>query len=217
MIQKIEPMITSPFKIGHIYLTRYRAYKQDPTPLILVLYPGRYADFKTAKPMDLLHGINLNYLKAGMIEDVYKMIGMIASKQLSGFNSYKLYHDYMKYNLNAAIRNAYRTYVPNKLTNAKLVSKGFRESLSFLDNLKVSLNQEQKQQKVMDLVKAKVDATKTVEKITTNIISNGLHSKISLEEAERRARLYMAEILKARRPDEIDPSKFTVILGRYKK
>jgi hypothetical protein len=205
------------FKTGNIYLVRYREYKHDPTPLILVLYPGHFADFHSAKPMELMHAINLNYLKSALSEGVYKMIALIVTKQLSGRDTHALYHDYIKNNLHPVIRHAYRTYNPAKITNPKLVSKGFNESLGFIQKMKLSLTRSQKQQQVERLVKTKVDAAKAVERISTSIISHGLNSTISLEEAEKRARLYMAEIQKAKRPEEIDFTKFTRLLALRKK
>lgn len=202
----------SELKTGSIYLVKYREYKQDPNPLILVLYPGTMANFNTAKPEELMHAINLNYLQAGMAKDVYRLVAMVATKQLSASKMYKLYHEYIKYNLSSAIRNAYRTYHPNKIIHPKLVSSGFKESLTLVNKLSISI--QRKEEKIIDLVKAKVEATKHIANVTKKVASQGLNTGLSLEEAERRARLYIDAINKARRPEEIDLAKYTLLLGR---
>lgn len=215
--KKIESASLSPYKVGSIYLVKYRSFGQDPTPLILVLYAGKYADFHSAKTKDLLHAINLNYLKADMIDDVYNMVAMIANKQMSGSNTYNLYHDYMKTNLNPILRKAYRTYDLSKMSNAKLVSKGFKESLGFLNNPKYILDKEQKQNRMKALIKAKVNAAKVIESESTKLITKNINVSLSLEEAERRARIYMDAIQKAKKPEELDLKKFTGLFGqRYK-
>lgn len=208
----INNEIDSRFKVGCIYLTRYRAYKQDPSPLILVLYPGTIADFHTAKSATLMHAINLNYLRGGMIDSVMRFVAMVATKQLSARDMKSLYHDHIKRELNPAIRNAYRTYDPAKITSIKLVSKGFGESVAFLDAIKTTFNKDERVQKVAELVNAKVTAAKHIETVAAKVMSLGGQKGLSLEEAERRARLYMDAIAKAKRPEEIDFIKYTRIL-----
>jgi len=201
--------MSSELKTGYIYLFKYRAYKQDPMPLVLVLWPGALANFNAAKPAQLVHGINLNYLKAGMLADVFRLISKIATKQLSGRNTYTLYHEYIKSNLSTVVRNAYRTYDLSKATGFKVISKGFHESLSFINKLKPK---DFKEQEVEKLVAKKVQVAKQVKTILGNQAVT-----ITPEEAERRARLYLQEISKVKIPDEIDISKFTLLNKGFRK
>jgi len=191
-------------KIGHIYWFRYHAYQHDPTPLVLILWPGNKRTFETAKPMHLMHGLNLNYLKAGIADDVYRMIAQIATKTLTS-NTQKLYDEYLR--MLPATRIAYRTYNPEKISGAKLVSAGWKESLSFINKFK---KKEQIEAQIVKLVHSKVIAAKNVTKIIKETKSLG---KITADEAEARARQYLSAIAKVKRPEVLDPSKYTMLFG----
>lgn len=201
-------------ELGSIYLVRYRGKNiHDATPLILVLWPGAPRHFNTAKPMQLAHGINLSYLRGAMMDDVYKMIAMISTRRLSANNVHKLYHEYMKINIPGALRIAYRTYDPGQITGAKLVSKGFKESLGKLSKLKQLTGVQEKieqENKIAALVRKKVQAAKNIKLIIKNKDSM---TQMTAVEAEKRARLYLKQIEAIKNPDKLDPTKFTTLFG----
>lgn len=196
-------------EIGSIYLIRYRGKKvTDPTPVVLILWPGAPSDFGTAKPLQLAHGINLNYLDGSALNNIYTMIAQISTKQLSANNVYKLYHDYMRIQTPQAIKKAYRTYDPSGMTGAKLISKGFKESLGAIN--KFIKTSKQKEEKVFQLVKQKVEAGKNIKTI---ISDPSKLNNMSEKEANKRAREYLKAIEAIKNPDKLDPKKFTTLFG----
>ena len=50
------------WKSGHFYTFRYRAYNQDPTPLIILFYKITGVNPNTGHQWRLLQGINMNYI-----------------------------------------------------------------------------------------------------------------------------------------------------------
>lgn len=197
-------------KTGHIYWFKYAKHVNDPEPLVLVLWPGKGSDWNHVKPAELMHGINLNYLAPALTTDLVKMIARIAAGRLSGGDTYRLYHDHMKRALHPVIKAAYRTYDPDGVRSVKEVSRGFSETTKVLDALmrKFGSLPEGKEREVERLVKGKIDAARSA------MAMFGPSSRLTPDEAERRAREYMAAIAAAREPGKIDPKAFTMLYGR---
>ena len=205
-------------KIGHIYWFRYNGTKKkihDPQPMVLVLWPGRQSDWSHAKEIELMHGINLNYLEPMMTDDLVKMISMIAAGRMSGSNTFKLYHDYMKRHLSPVIYSGYRTYDPDMMRSVKEVSHGFEETTRVLDSLKrkVGTLPAQQEVQVQKLITSKLNAAKMVQKIVSNVHAVTT-SRLSDAEAEQKAIEYMAAVVKAKKPVTFNKSLMTLLQGR---
>jgi len=50
------------WKSGHFYTFRYNAYREDPTPVIILMYKIEGINPKTGHQWRLIQGINLNYI-----------------------------------------------------------------------------------------------------------------------------------------------------------
>ena len=130
-------------KAGNIYLFKYFRYKQDKQPLVLVLYHGMNTlkDKATlhGKPQEIhheiIHGININYLKDDLTEELIDMMVKIAMKELNAKDMYRFYHTYIKRNLLPIISKAYRIYLVNSIGNPVPVSRGYNETRNFLLNM----------------------------------------------------------------------------------
>lgn len=113
-------------KTGLIYSFHYRRFKNDPNPLVLVLYCDRR----------ICHAINFHYLKGNYNIQLIHMIASIASKTLKMKSMYAHYHSWMKRKIPGVIARAYRTYKPQHITGVKKITKGFWGVESFLKSLK---------------------------------------------------------------------------------
>lgn len=184
-------------KTGNIVWFRYNRYKEDKSPIALILYGG-----DAHHPV---HAINLNYLPDNLNEKVVDMISKIASKQLDAKDMKQLYHSYMKKRLHPIIAAGYRTYTLSEIREPKIVSYGFAESISFIHKFKTKFSKEETKQ-LKAVIEKKIDLGKQAKK---NIETK----KITAEEAEKRARQYMKLIqqITARNVDTIDFSQFTQI------
>ena len=58
---------------GWIYSIYYSNWREDPNPLVLVLFSGK----------DKTHCLNLTYLSPALTERVINMLGLLATKKLS--------------------------------------------------------------------------------------------------------------------------------------
>lgn len=99
-----------PFAVGRIYQCRYRNFKQDPAPLVLILGSN---NFYTV-------GINLHYVAAfnhGLENWIMMMRG--SKKVLTG----KIIYNVMKMRLPMVPKIAYRKYFTSML-RGRLVSQG---------------------------------------------------------------------------------------------
>jgi len=99
-----------PFAVGRIYQCRYRNYKHDPMPLILIIGSN---SFYTV-------GINLHYV-AAFYSNIQNWIVMMrnSKKILTG----KIIYDVMKMRIPYVPKVAYRKYFTSML-RGKLVSSG---------------------------------------------------------------------------------------------
>lgn len=115
-------------KKGGVFFFQYSGYKEDPTPIALVLYVD--------KRKKLVHAININYLTPRLTDYLINMIALIALKQLNARDMFSFYHNYIKRKLPRVVRTSYRTYKSNKIKNVVLLSQGFDETKDYLNNLK---------------------------------------------------------------------------------
>lgn len=106
---------------GTIYSFRYRNFKHDPTPLILVLYSG---------PRSFVHvsghytdGINLHYLSSADRMWLARTIYLI-KRGNQRMNPY-LFYRFLKLNRPNIVRVAYRRYHTNMIGNPRMVSAGW--------------------------------------------------------------------------------------------
>ncbi len=99
-----------PFAVGRIYQCRYRNFKQDPAPLILILGSN---NFYTV-------GINLHYVSAFSHNiEAWIMMMRKSKKILTG----KIIYDVMKMRIPMVPKIAYRKYFTSML-RGRLISQG---------------------------------------------------------------------------------------------
>jgi len=184
-------------RTGNIVWFRYNKYKHDKEPIVLILYGG--------KP--LVHAINFHYLKKELEDRVYNFIIKVISKELSAKDMRSLYHDYIKGRMHPVVKRAYRTYKFEEINRPIVISKGFHETVGFLQKFKKKLSKKNIKQ-LKTVVMKKVDAGKEAKK---NVLQN-----ITPQEAERRAKKYMKMIRKIKPDTKIDWDQFTKINKRKK-
>lgn len=180
-------------KTGSIVWFRYHKYREDKTPIALILFDH--------DRNNNVHAINLNYLPNDLTQQVINMIALIASKELDAKDMKQLYHYYMKKRLHPIIRRAYRTYKKTEITHPKLVSTGFNEMLTFLHKFKTKFTEYDKR-KIHYTVDRKLRSAQYVKNILMN------KTIMTPAEAEKRAREYISKIQKFK-PKEINWKKYT--------
>lgn len=108
---------------GNIYSFHYRRYKNDPNPLVLILYQDK----------DICHALNFHYLSKNLSEELITMIAKMATQKIKNKPMYELYHNWMKRNIPGVIQNAYRTYKPQHITSVKRLTRGYWGINSFIN------------------------------------------------------------------------------------
>jgi len=111
---------------GNIYNFHYRRYKHDPYPMVLVLY----CDDK------LCHALNFHYLIENESDELIHMIAALATRSMKSRSMYTHYHNWMKRNIPGVIKNAYRTYKPNHITENKQITRGYWGVQTFVAELR---------------------------------------------------------------------------------
>lgn len=127
MTQQTDFDSSSSFKKGCIYRTRYRRYKHDKTPLILVLYADK----------TIVHALNINYLNTEYIDEYIQFLGKYFKIITGRYSAYSFYHKYMKRGVHNVIKKAYRTYKPDAFSSKSKITFNEIQTLSTLESLKV--------------------------------------------------------------------------------
>lgn len=190
---------------GYIYRIRYKQYKHDPFPLVLVLYSDS----------DKTHCLNFNYLSDRLTARLITLITDVATKRVSGDNAYSFYHRHLKKILPGVVRVAYRTYFTNKMTHAKKVTEGFYQTSGFLSRLKrFYSNQEYAEirSKIRSAIKKSNDPETEVTRVKRMFRLFKPNERLSPKQLEARVRLYLEHIndIKIKNP-KIDWSAFTFV------
>lgn len=107
---------------GNIYSFHYSNYKDDPNPLVLVLYCDD----------EICHALNFHYLGKTYTQELINMICLIALKFLNMKSMYAHYHNWMKRNIPGVIRHSYRTYKPKHIKSVKRLTVGYWGINTFL-------------------------------------------------------------------------------------
>lgn len=173
------------FEAGCIYRAKYLNYHIDKYPLILILHAND----------SYVHAINLNYLPKQLKEEVIDLIAMVATKQLPGSDTYKLYHNYIKSKLPRVIRFAYRKYFTYMFKDPVQVSKGFWHIKNFLWHIKKFDNNDK--QKVIVSVRKAIKEASNEEKQDAKIqrlARLNKYASMTKEEIDKRAGEYLQEI-----------------------
>ena len=181
---------------GQVYRFEYAGYRDDPSPLALVLWPG---DGSVGKRGSLVHGININYLAPDLTADVARLLGEVAARLVDARDARSFYYDHVKRRLPGVVARAYRTYDPRLVRHQRVVSKGFRESLGIIDYMARRLHV------------ASAKTPDTAAKIGAKVLGD-----VALERASRRApddpeawaRGYVAKAAEIA-PRRVDASNYT--------
>lgn len=186
---------------GNIYHFYYSNYHVDKYPIALILHSDG----------ENTHALNINYLSPKMRDSVIDMIVMITTKQLSGRNTYSLYHDYIKRKLPQVIRFCYRKYKTKFIRDAKIVSKGFFETRNLLWHIKKNFSKEDSDF-IFKKVKTSIKEAQNTEKQDAKIAKlKKFESKYTPEEFEDKAKDYIASLSQIY--TQKDKNKYTY-LGR---
>lgn len=161
-------------KTGYIVWFRYAKYKHDRRPLALILYGGG----------PLVHAINLHYLDTDLNDKVINFIIKIISKELSARDMRALYHDYLKKKLHPVIQRAYRTYKIDEIAKPVLVSRGFHETVGYLDRFtrkkydKKEINQIKKKIKKQIKAEKEIAKKKQIAKLTPKQLDDAIKNYV---------------------------------------
>lgn len=188
---------------GKIYRIRYSNYRQDPFPLILVLYTDKTK----------CHALNINYLSQRLTNQLINVISDVATKKVNGSNAYSFYHRHLKKVIPTVIKYCYRTYFNEKIVNPRLVSEGFGQTRNFLQAIKSRFNEPDYKEVKTSIKKAIQQANdpelekKRVKRMFRMFREN---EKLSPKQLEERVNLYLEHIndIKIKNP-KIDWSEFT--------
>jgi hypothetical protein len=183
---------------GNIYSFHYRRYKQDPNPLVLVLYCDN----------DICHSLNFHYLPKKLNNKLIHMIARLALKQLKTRSTYALYHNWMKKYIPDIIKRAYRTYKPNQMTSIKRITYGYWGITSFLKYIDKQ-EEHKKLSTVQERLSKKINKQKT-KKITKQ-------KKINVEKLDDYIKNYVNAIdiiIQSGRTEDL--SKYTFPLRKSK-
>jgi hypothetical protein len=107
---------------GQIAYFHYAKYHKDRNPMLLVLY----VDSK------IVHGLNLHYLNDRAYKELISVVAQIAAKQIENKNAYDLYHRELKKRIKHILKVSYRTYKPQHIQSANIISNGFNETIGWL-------------------------------------------------------------------------------------
>ena len=108
---------------GNIYSFHYSNYKEDPNPMVLVLYCDE----------EICHALNFHYLGKTYTQELINMITLIALKFINTKSMYAHYHNWMKKNIPGVIRHSYRTYKPKYIKRPKKLTAGYWGINTFLN------------------------------------------------------------------------------------
>ena len=190
---------------GFVYRIKYSQHKNDPFPLVLVLYADK----------DKAHCINFNYLNNKLTNRLINIITDVATKRTNSENAYAFYHRHLKKLIPAVIKVAYRTYFTSKITNAQKVTEGFYQTKGFLSRLKfVYTDQEYKEikTKIKQAINQENNPETEVKRVKRLFRLFKDNEKLSPKQLEERVRLYLEHIndIKIKNP-KIDWSAFTFV------
>lgn len=195
---------------GYIYNIAYTNYKEDPAPLVLVLYSGE----------KYTHALNLRYLSPSLTEEIIQFTSKIATGRLSARDARRLYHGYIKRRLPGVVRIAYRTYFTKKIKRPRVVSRGFFEVKNFLGTLKKTYTKDEYNKvrgKIRKSLKDAQDPEKQKKAVKKYLRLYHPDEKLTGKEAERRVRAYMDKIQAVLIKRDIDQSKHTWLKKRQRR